>query len=176
MPPGAMGASAARGRSAAAALAERERPRSRGRVAALGAAAALVIAAIAVAVVALSGGSKAGRPPSRTGAHTAPQTIPASRTTVTVLNGTETEGLAHRIAAELRFRGYGRAAALGGHPPGENQATVVQYASGDRASAEGVAHVMGINQIAPLNAEVAKLSNGAEVVVVIGANTAASTP
>jgi len=147
-------------------------------MAALIAVGALVVAAIAVGALSLSGSSKkAARPAKHASGHSgALTTSSTAHTTVSVLNGTEKEGVAHRIAAELRFRGYGRAAALAGHPSGATQSTLVEYAPGRRSAAEGVAHVLGMNVVEPLNPEVAQLGNGAEVVVVIGANTAASTP
>ena len=52
--------------------------------------------------------------------------------TLTVLNGTETEGLAHRTADELQRDGYSQATPLGGRPSGADQATVVEYAPGQR--------------------------------------------
>ena len=78
--------------------------------------------------------SKAGRKP-------AEQTTPPAETAVTVLNGTETDGLAHRAspascsraATRRRQPPYGR-------PPGANEVTVVEYASGQQADAEAVAH------------------------------------
>ena len=52
--------------------------------------------------------------------------------TLTVLNGTETEGLAHRTAAQLQRDGYSQATPLGGKPSGPDQSTVVEYAPGQR--------------------------------------------
>jgi hypothetical protein len=99
-----------------------------------------------------------------------------AETNVAVLNGTETTGLAHRISANLRQAGYTRATALGGRPPGTNQLTVVEYANGHKADAQGVAHSLGVTQVQPLEPAVASLAGSATVVVVVGADKAATVP
>jgi hypothetical protein len=93
-----------------------------------------------------------------------------------VLNGTETTGLAHRVSASLQQHGYSQAAALSGRPPGADQTTMVQYAAGHQAEAESVAQSLSIAQVQPLEATVAALSGAAKVVVVVGADKAATSP
>jgi len=100
------------------------------------------------------------------------QAPPPAETTVAVLNGTETTGLAHRISAELQQSGYSQATALEGKPPGANTVTVVQYASGQQAAAEGVARSIPGAQVQPLETAVAPLAGSSKVVVIVGANTA----
>lgn len=95
----------------------------------------------------------------------------AAETTVAVLNGTETTGLAHRVSTALQRRGYSQANALNGRPPGVGQETVVEYASGHQAEAEGVARSLSVKQVQPLEAGVAGLAGSAQVVVIVGANT-----
>ena len=97
-------------------------------------------------------------------------------TTISVLNGTEKEGLAHRISTSLQQRGYSQAAALSGHPAGANQVTVVEYASGHRADAEGVARSLAVTQVQPIESAVASLAGSANVVVIVGADKAATVP
>jgi hypothetical protein len=70
--------------------------------------------------------------------HAATVANPAE-TTVAVLNGTETQGLAHRVSTALQQHGYSQANALNGRPPGSGQVTVVEYSAGHQAEAEGVA-------------------------------------
>jgi hypothetical protein len=94
--------------------------------------------------------------------------------TVTVLNGTETEGLAHRTAAELQRRGYSQAVALGGKPTGANQATVVEYAPSERKDAEDVARTLSVSTVQPLEESVSALADSAQVVVIVGANSGAA--
>ena len=100
----------------------------------------------------------------------------AGETNVVVLNGTGTEGVAHRVSGELRGDGYSQATPLAGRPPGANQVTVVEYANGHRADAEGVARSLGVSQAQPIEATVASLSGSATVVVIVGLDKAATVP
>jgi hypothetical protein len=93
-----------------------------------------------------------------------------------VLNGTETTGLAHRVSSALQQRGYSQATALSGRPPGTNQVTVVQYASGHQSDAQGVARSLSVSQVQPMEAAVSSLSGTAKVVVIVGADQAATVP
>lgn len=95
---------------------------------------------------------------------------------VVVLNGTGTTGLAHRVSSELRQGGYSRATALNGRPPGSNQVTVVEYASGHRADAQRVAHALGATQAQPIEGTVASMAGSATVVVIVGLDKAATVP
>ncbi len=115
---------------------------------------------------------KATKTSSRT---TAPAGNPAE-TIVTVLNGTEKPGLAHRVSGQLQQSGYSQANALNGHPSGANATTVVEYANGHQGDAEGVARSLSVKQVQPLEASVATLAGSAKVVVIVGADTAAKVP
>jgi LytR cell envelope-related transcriptional attenuator len=99
-----------------------------------------------------------------------------AETSVAVLNGTETSGLAHRISEQLHQGGYSQATALNGRPPGANQVTVVEYASGHRADAAGVASALGVGQAQPMEATVSSLAGSATVVVIVGLDKAATAP
>jgi LytR cell envelope-related transcriptional attenuator len=96
-------------------------------------------------------------------------------TSVTVLNGTETTGLAHRTASQLQQDGYSRATAVSGQPPGSNQTTAVEYSSGHKADAEGIAQALGVTQTQPLESTVAALAPSASVVVVVGQDKASTS-
>ncbi len=89
-----------------------------------------------------------------------------------MLNGTATAGLAHRISASLQQSGYSQATPLDGVPPGTRQTTVVEYSSGHRSEASGVAHALGVSQVEPMEASVSALVNGSTVVVVAGLDKA----
>jgi hypothetical protein len=91
---------------------------------------------------------------------------------VAVLNGTETTGLAHRVSGELQQAGYSQAAALAGRPPGANQQTVVEYTSGHRGEAEGVARSLNVSQVQAIEPSVSSLAGSANVVVIVGADRA----
>jgi uncharacterized membrane protein YeiB len=103
-------------------------------------------------------------------------TVNPSQTNVVVLNGTGTTGLAHRVSGELTQHGFSRAAPLNGRPPGTNQATVVEYAGGHRADAQGVARALGVTQAQPMEGTVASLAGSATVVVIVGLDKAATVP
>ena len=155
----------------------------------------VVAAGVAVALTSL-GGSSGGKALSATSRATtrhgaaahkghssksrssAPKTPAASpaETDVAVLNATETNGLAHRTAAELQQGGYSQATALNGRPPGSGQVSVVEYASGHQAEAEGVARSAGVTHVQPIEAAVSALSGSATVVVIVGDDKAASSP
>jgi hypothetical protein len=103
----------------------------------------------------------------------APAASPAS-TSVAVLNGTNTAGLAHSLSKDLQQSGYSQATALNGTPPGTHSITLVEYAAGHRADAQGVASALGVAQVQPMNAAVSALASPAIVVVVAGADKAAT--
>jgi hypothetical protein len=100
----------------------------------------------------------------------------AAEASVAVLNGTETTGLAHRVSGQLQQSGYSQATPLGGRPPGTNQETVVEYASGHQADAEGVAHSLSVSRVQPMEAAIASLGGSAKVVVIVGTDKAAAGP
>ena len=160
----------------------------------------VVVVAIVVAIVLSLGGSSKGGNGSTatTGAsgsestatqtrttHHAKTSSPSSRsapsanaaaTNVVVLNGTGTTGLAHRVSAELQQHGYAKATPLSGTPPGANQVTVVEYASGHQAEAQSVARTLGVSQAQPIEGTVASMAGSAPVVVVVGLDKASSSP
>jgi LytR cell envelope-related transcriptional attenuator len=155
----------------------------------------VVVAVVAVVALSSSGSSSpksSATATGRTAASTSKARTPAHKrstkhtstahvgnpaeTLVTVLNGTETAGLAHRVSGELQQHGYSQASAVSGTPPGAHQATVVQYASGHQGEAEGVAHTLGVSQVLPLESAVASLAGTGQVVVIVGAEQAAKSP
>jgi hypothetical protein len=155
-----------------------------------------VLAAVVVAAVTVLGGSSSGKP-SSSAAKTAASTIatrsthahktppqpgakaPAlspAETTVAVLNATETEDLAHRTASALQQNGYSQAEALNGKPPGSGQVSIVEYANGHQAEAEGVARSADVTHVQPIEAAVAALASSANVVLIVGADKATQSP
>jgi hypothetical protein len=103
----------------------------------------------------------------------APAASPAA-TSVAVLNGTNTTGLAHSLSKVLQQSGYSQATALNGTPPGSHTITLVEYTAGHRADAQGVASALGVAQVQLMEAAVASLASPAIVVVVAGADKAAT--
>ncbi len=103
-------------------------------------------------------------------------TVDRAQANVVVLNGTSTNGLAHHVSSELSEHGFTKATALTGHPPGANQVTVVEYASGHKAEAQSVARTLGVSQAQPMEGTVASLAGSATVVVIVGLDKAATSP
>jgi len=148
----------------------------------------VVVAALVAVLVLSSGGKSSSSTGSATSArtHTLKVTAGASTTTpatptspaethVVVLNGTETTGLAHRLATDLQHSGYSQASALGGTPPGSHQVSSVDYSAGHSAEAKAVAQVLGISQVQPMEGSVSALASGSAVVVVAGLDKAENT-
>jgi hypothetical protein len=154
-------------------------------------AAGVVVAAAAVVAAISLGGSSGAKTASNSGQITAqrtttpatkqthkakPKTAPKTpavspaETNVAVLNATEAEGLARRFASTLQQNGYSQATALYGKPPGSDQVSVVEYASGHQAEAEGVAHSISVTHVLPIEAAVTALAGSANVVVIVGAD------
>jgi len=169
------------------------KPRSRrARVVALLAIGAIVVGAAAAIALGSMGGSASHHKTASTTASTrhipahhahthvthasAPPATPPAETSVAVLNATEAEGLAHRTAIALQQSGYSQAQALSGQPPGSGQVSVVEYVSGHRAEAEGVAHSLTITHVLPIEAGVTALTGSANVVVILGADRVGQSP
>jgi hypothetical protein len=98
-------------------------------------------------------------------------TSPAE-TSVTVLNGTSTAGLAHHLASDLQQTGYSLAAASAAVPPGTHATTVIEYARGHRADAQSVAKTLNVTQVQAMDSTTAALAGSADIVVLAGADQA----
>jgi hypothetical protein len=96
-----------------------------------------------------------------------------AETSVVVLNGTATTGLAHHLASDLQQSGYTRALASAAVPPGTHQSTVIEYSSGHRADAQGVARTLNVTQVQAMDPTISGLAGSATVVVLAGADQAA---
>ncbi|HEY4810094.1 MAG TPA: LytR C-terminal domain-containing protein [Solirubrobacteraceae bacterium] len=158
----------------------------------------IVLAAVVIGVVSALGGSSGGKAKAPVTVNTATRTtatqpphahktaasksatktpaLSPAETTVAVLNATETEGLAGRTASALQQSGYSQAAAVYGKPPGSGQVSIVEYASGHQAEAEGVAHSAEVTHVQPMEAAVAALASSANVVLIVGADKATPSP
>jgi hypothetical protein len=172
----------------------KDEPTTRGRGRALIVGGSMLAVVAVVLVLSLSGGSHknpstSSTPTSATNTgpsrkhtsvtHAAAQVNPGA-ISVSVLNGTEINGLAHRIAASLQEKGYKRATPLDGHPPGAYPKTIVEYESGHSADARSIAQVLDIsaNEVQPMQAAMLPLISGATVAIVAGEDqpTPASGP
>jgi hypothetical protein len=107
-------------------------------------------------------------------AHTSTQAASnPAETSVKVLNGTGTAGLAHHLASDLQQSGYSQAEASSAVPAGTHTTTVVEYTSGHRADAQAVARSLNVTQVQPIDSATAGLAGAATVVVLAGADQAA---
>lgn len=121
-------------------------------------------------------GSRTAKTHKQTSSHHGESSVagsPAS-TAVVVLNGTSTNGLAHSLANDLQQGGYMHAEAMNGTPPGSHATTVVEYTSGHRADARGVASALSVTRVQPIEAAISSLGGPATVVVVAGEDKAAA--
>lgn len=160
------------------------RERSVGRILVIAIAAVLAVVLAVVLLLGSSGksspgpGSPAGGStsqggPSRAGGHRGAGVSNGSLR-VAVLNATQTNGLAAKVASSLQSHGYAQATALFGTPAGSYPTTSVQYASGHSREATGVAQALNVPSadVKPLQSSTAPLSGGAPVVVIVGEATA----
>lgn len=139
---------------------------------------AVIVVVAAVLVLKGGGASPTATPTSAATAKTRPPTSKATASNpaevaVTVLNGTETNGLAHHLAADLQQSGYTRAAASVAVPPGTHATTVVEYVPGHHADGQGVAKALNVTRVQAIEGSISSLANSATVVVVAGADQAA---
>jgi hypothetical protein len=112
-------------------------------------------------------------PPSTASSHTAKHGssgIDVRSLRVVVLNATQTNGLAAKVAGTLKGHGYSQAAALFGTPSGSYPTTTIQYAPGHAGEARAVAKALTVSSsdVQPLSASATPLSGGAPVVVIVG--------
>ena len=142
-----------------------------GRIIAIVAAVLILGAAAAWAATSLldSGGDQTTNQNRRGGAaQQAPQNIQPAEITVGVLNGTggAEAGLAAQYAAVLEDEGFRNGSVA--EATETYTESVVMFASGNRAAAKKVGRAVGIENTAPMEAEIAELTVGADVTVVIG--------
>jgi hypothetical protein len=99
--------------------------------------------------------------------------VPNEETTVGVLNGTTTNGLAGTIADQLvQEAGYVRGVTATNTRDQTLQASTVYYGQGFRAQARNVAKLLGIETVEPADEETAALAPDADVIVLAGADQA----
>jgi hypothetical protein len=97
---------------------------------------------------------------------------PRAETSVAVLNGTSTAGLAHHLASDLQQTGYSLAEASTAVPPGTHPTTVVEYSHGHRDDAQAVAKTLDVREVQAMDSTTTALAGSADVVVLAGADQA----
>ena len=110
------------------------------------------------------GGGKGGKQASRS--------LKPSEIEVTVLNGTAVDGLAGTYGDMVERRGF----ELGAVTNSRSSFTesVVMFSQGNGREAHRVADSLQISRVRPMNSEIASLSAGAPVAVVIGEDNAST--
>jgi hypothetical protein len=127
----------------------------------------LVGGGVAYAVLNGSGeeaGGKAGKQASRA--------VKPSEIEVTVLNGTAVEGLAGSYGDMVEQKGFQLGAVTNSRSSFTD--SIVMFRSGAGREAHRVATALEISRVRPMNSEIASLSAGAPVAVVIGEDNASS--
>ncbi|MCX6387033.1 MAG: LytR C-terminal domain-containing protein, partial [Solirubrobacterales bacterium] len=142
---------------------------------------ALILIIVAIVAVTQLGGSSdsatittGGKTTSPTTANNPATTTPASvdraTTTVAVLNGTTTPGLAAEVADQIEKAGFARGITTNAADQ-QRAGTTVVYAKGFKAAAQQVAKIIGVASIAPIDASTQAIAGpGASVVVTVGAD------
>ncbi len=113
-----------------------------------------------------TGGSAANRPSQNTADRS--QRINRAAVTVSVLNGTDTQGLARAASDGLNKAGFTDTTT--GNVPDNQATTVVYYAPGSKAEAEEVAKELAVKDIKPATNEILAQGGSVPVIVVLGAD------
>jgi phage shock protein PspC (stress-responsive transcriptional regulator) len=129
---------------------------------------ALVAGGVAFAVL---GGSDDG---AARGGKQASRALKPSEIEVTVLNGTAVEGLAGSYGDMVERGGFQLGAVTNSRSSFAD--SVVMFEQGNGREAHRVATSLGISRVRPMTSEIASLSAGAPVAVVIGEDNASSSP
>lgn len=127
----------------------------------------VVVGGVAYAVLSGSGGEAGGK-----GGRQASHAVKPSEIEVTVLNGTAVEGLAGTYGDMVEHKGFQLGAVTNSRSSFAD--SVVMFASGNGREAHRVAAALEISKVQPMTAEIASLSAGAPVAVVIGEDNAST--
>jgi hypothetical protein len=114
------------------------------------------------------GGSADGKGPGRTAA------VKPSDIEVSVLNGTAVPGLAARYGDKVERKGFSLGAVT--NSASSFSESLVMYARGSAPEARRVGRALGIQDVRAMTADIAEVSGGAPVSVVVGEDNASSTP
>jgi hypothetical protein len=101
-------------------------------------------------------------------------TLPPSKITVAVLNGTTITGLASQTADKLQQAGFVRGATRNSPTQGQQAQSVVEYAGNNSKAARLVANRLGITDIEPIDSQTQGVAGDAIVAVIIGADKAST--
>ena len=131
---------------------------------------ALVAGGVAFAVLGGTGDEAGGK--SGKGGKQASRTIKPSEIEVTVLNGTAVDGLAGTYGDMVERRGFQLGAVTNSRS--SFAGSVVMFEPGNGRAAHRVATSLEISRVRPMTSEIASLSAGAPVAIVIGEDNAST--
>jgi hypothetical protein len=89
---------------------------------------------------------------------------------VAVLNGTSVPGLAAKVGDDVRVNGFRLGVVTNSHDQFDQ--TVVMYGPGQQRAARKVAHDLGVKPLQPIDRQTEQTADGADVVVIAGADRA----
>lgn len=127
----------------------------------------LVVGGVAFAVLGGSDDGGGGK-----GSKQASRTLKPSEIEVTVLNGTAVDGLAGTYGDMVERKGFELGAVTNSRSSFTD--SVVMFSQGNGREAHRVATSLEISRVRPMNSEIASLSAGAPVAVVIGEDNAST--
>jgi hypothetical protein len=131
---------------------------------------ALVAGGVAFAVLGGSDEGTGGK--GKAGKAAKPRALKPSEIEVTVLNGTAVDGLAGTFGDMVERRGYQLGAVTNSRSSFSE--SVVMFAPRNGRAAQRVADSVEISQVRPMTSEIASLSAGSPVAIVIGEDNASS--
>jgi len=134
----------------------------------------LVVGGVAYAVLNKGGSSsdsKSGKSGSASGQQAAKKIKPGE-IEVAVLNGTEAAGLAADWARKIEGKGFEVGAVTNSNSTFET--SVVMFEAGSKPEAKEVAKELKFTKVQPMTAEIAEVSNNANVSVVVGEDNAST--
>jgi LytR cell envelope-related transcriptional attenuator len=108
------------------------------------------------------------------GHRTATAAVKPANVEVTVLNGTAVPGLAATFGDKVEREGYRLGAVT--NSASSFAESVVMFEPGSAPEARRVAKAAGISRVEPMTPEIAEVSAGAPVAVIVGEDNASSTP
>jgi hypothetical protein len=130
------------------------------------------VAAVAVilGLVAIFGSGELLRGSEDSGPGPKPGAVVPGDVEVAVLNGTSVPGLAAKVGDDVRVNGF----QLGAVTNSSHQfdQTVVMYEPGQERAAKKVANDLGVKPVQPINRQTERAADGADVVVIAGADRA----
>jgi len=130
----------------------------------------VALAAVILGIVAIFGSERLLRSGEESGHRAKAGAIVAGDVEVAVLNGTSVPGLAGKVGDDVRVNGF-KLGTISNSRSRFDQ-TVVMYEPHQRRAAKRVAHDLGIKPVQPIDRQTEQVSQGADVVVIAGADRA----